>query len=65
MPKLEIGRENVHEMKNKENMKDNVQPYRKTDYKPCIYVIYIQDGIILHSIICIRCAPNVSENHIT
>ena len=62
MPKHEIGRENVHEIKKKENMKDNFQPFRKMDYKP---IVYIQDDIILPSIICIICAPNVSENHIT
>ena len=38
MAELEIDKENVHDRKKmeKECYKEEVQPYRKTDYKPII-----------------------------
>ena len=41
MAELEINKEDVHDRKKwRECYEEEVQPYRKTDYKPIIYRLY-------------------------
>ena len=46
MAELEIDKEDVHDRSKCECYEEEVQPYRKTDYKPLIYIPSMEDLVI-------------------